>query len=222
VLVSWDDFAENFVRFYRGLPAAQPVPADAFILGLLHGQSPPPWLRLIPYPLPKHDALKGQTVLLFEVTPVQRPEAVTVHLTDYLLEMEQLDLAGKMAPALEQGSDYFPALVMLAYLHGKTGQGVKFSGTMKRITERLPGPFALDPEDRIRLAVVLWVDEHEDLARQQLQRCLETLDEPALRRLTPGALTDLLQLSATLGRAIPDPALRQLAADLQPPYLRKR
>jgi hypothetical protein len=220
-LVSWDGFEENFVRFYRGLTSAQPTPADAFILGLLHGKGVPLWLRLIPVRLAEHEALKEQNVFLFEVTPAQLPEARAVQMTDYLMQMGRQELAGFMEPELEQSSGYFPALVMLAYFQGKTGHAQKFSATLGRILVRLPAPTGLELEDRIRLAIVLWVGGQTDLAREQYRVCLDKLDEPSLCRLTPGSLTNFLKLGAALGEEIRDPGLRRLAAELQPLYLRE-
>jgi hypothetical protein len=47
------------------------------------------------------------------------------------------------------------------------------------------------------------------------------VDEPGLRHLTPGTLSDLLSLSDGLHVALPSPALQQLARQLVPPLQRK-
>jgi hypothetical protein len=222
VLVSWDDFAEDFVRFYREVPPGQPVPEDAFIPGLLRGKGVPPWLRLIPYRLPKNEALKGQTVFVFEVTPIQSPEAIAVHMVDYLMEMDRSELAGRTAPLLERYPHHLPAQVMLAYYQGKSGEADRFSITLGQILENLPQAAELDLEDRIRLATVLAVGGQRDLAREELGRCMAQLDERGLRHLPAGTLSDLLVVGETLGVEIPDANLRRLAAELLPPSMRKK
>ncbi len=222
VLLSWDDFAEDFVRFYREVPPGQPAPQDAFILGLLHGRGVPPWLRLIPYRLPEQGVLKGQSVLVFEVTPPQSPAAAAVYLTDYLLEMNRMDLAARMEPALAAHPESLSAQAMLAYLQGKAGDADRFSATVGRILTSLSPAEALPLEDRIRLAVVLQVAGRTELADENVRHAVAGIDERALRRLTPGSLQDLLALTEELGVAIPDPRLRRLAAELVPPMLRPK
>lgn len=222
ILPSWDNFTEDYVRLYLGLSRRQAPPADAFVVGLLHGKGVPPWLRLIPYPLPKHEALKGQSIIVLEVTPVQRPEEAVARTADYLLEMERPEMAAQLQPALEQAAHYFPALVTLAYLQGKTGDAAKFSATLMRVVENLPLAAGLELEDRIRLAAVLAVGGRTELAREQLRLGMAKLDERSLRRLTAGTLADFLDLGEELGVQIPDPDLRQLAARLLPPYLREK
>ena len=220
VLASWSLFTEDYVRLYLGLAPGRPLPPHAFILGLLHGQGLPPWLRLLPYPLPDNPALKGQTVLVFEVTPPQTPAAAAVHLTDYLVEMGRMDLAARMEPGLAADRASLPAQAMLAYVQGKAGEGGDFAATVDRIVAAVPAALELAPEDRIRLAFVLAAADHPDLAQEQLDRCLRGLDEPELRGLTAGSLRDLLLLTEKFQMPIADPRLRQLALELLPPMMR--
>lgn len=222
VLLSWDNFAEDYVRMYLGLSPGQVVPEGAFILGLLHGKGVPPWLRLIPYPLPKHEALQRQSVIVLEVTLPQRPEEAVARTADYLVEMERPGLALQMLPVLERAAHYFPALVTLAYVQAKTGEAQQFSTTLAQVVENLSPGADLELEDRVRLAAVLRVGGRTDLAREQLRRCMTQLNESALRRLPAGTLADFMDLGEELGVRIPDPELRQLAARLLPPYLREK
>lgn len=222
VLLSWDPFTDSFVRFYRDLPPNAPMPRQAFVPNLLAGQGVPPWLRLIPYPLPRNPALKGQSVLVFEVVPPQSPEAVDVHMADYLVEMNRLEAARRYEAALERYPDSLPALAMLAYLEGKSRETDRFGATLSRIVERLPGAAAkLDLEDRIRLAFVLAAGRRTDLAKDQLERCMAQLDEHRLRQLTIGSLRDFLVLSERLDVPIPGAKLRRLAITLLPPFMRR-
>jgi hypothetical protein len=220
VLMSWSLFTEDYVRLYLGLAPGQPLPANAFILGLLHGRGLPPWLRPLPYPLPDNPALKGQSVLVFAVTPPQTPVAMVVHLTDYLVEMGRMDLAARMEPELASYADSLPALAMLAYVQGRAGEGEAFAATVGRMLETDPAAPDLALDDRIRLAFVLAAGGHEDRARAQLATCLRGLDEPALRALTAGSLRDLLVLEQKFAMPIPDRRLQQFALGLLPPMMR--
>jgi hypothetical protein len=220
VLVSWNLFTEDYVRLYLGLARGAPLPANAFIRGLLRGQGLPPWLRLLPYQLPDNPALKGETVLVFEVTPPQEPGAMAVHMTDYLVESDRMELAARMEPVLAGFPQSLPALAMLAYVQGKSGETGAFVATVDRILASRPAPRNLPLEDRIRLATVLAAGGRADFARDQLQQILADLDERGLRRLTTGTLRDLLNLADRLGLPIPEPRLRRLAIELLPPCLR--
>ena len=220
VLLSWSQFAENYVRLYRGLTPGQPLPENVFISGLLHGGRLPPWLRPVPYRLPEIAALKGQTVLVYEVVPDQSPGAFAVHLANYLVEMERLEDATRLAPALEHYPESLPALTMLAYLQGKSGNADRFSTTLQRIIAILPQAHDLELEDRIRLAFVLAAGERLELAEEQVRQCLTELDDRRLRRLTSGTLRDFLALTEKLGMKIADPQLRALALELLPPVMR--
>ncbi len=69
VLVSWDPFWNAYVQLVRGLPPGTRLPRDAFVANLLSGASLPSWLRAVPYSLPAHPVLRGQSVWVFEVVP---------------------------------------------------------------------------------------------------------------------------------------------------------
>ena len=219
VLASWDDSAGDLVRFYRNLSPTQPAPADTFLQFLRSG-GVPPWLRRLPYRMPKIQPLEGQFALVLEVVPEQSSAAAAAHLMDYFLEMDQRGPAERAAPLLEQYPFDLRALVALACFQGQTGRSEAFAATLGRVIDGLPGASDFNVEDRIRLTMVLAAGRRYDLARVQLARTLAQLDERALRRLTPGRLRDLHELTEVLGEEIPDARLRQLALSLYPPMLR--
>ena len=222
VLLSWDSFAEEYVRICRELTPGIADKGPGFIPGLLHGQGVPAWLRPVPYQLPKHDALKGHSVVVLEVTPVPRPEETLVRTADCLVEMDRPELAGRLEPALERAAGYYPALVTLAFVQGKGGQAREFSATLARVIAGLSQAPSLELEDRIHLGAVLIVGGRSDLAREQVVQSLAQVNERTLRRLPAGALADFSGLCAGFGMRIADPDLRQLAASLVPPYLREK
>jgi hypothetical protein len=75
---------------------------------------------------------------------------------------------------------------------------------------------------RVSLAVVLAEGEHPDLAREQVRRCLDGIDEPRIRSLTTAALFRLQVLAKAFQLEISDPKLRNLARQLLPAELRDR
>jgi hypothetical protein len=219
VLLSWDDAAEGLVRFYRGVSPAQPAPTDTFLQFLRSGGLPP-WLRRLPYRMPEIKPLAGQFALVLEVVPEQSPAAEMAHLLDYCLETGRMSSAEQAARRLEQFPSDLRALVALAGFQGQTGRAEAFAVTVGRVVDHLAAAADFTAEDRIRLAMVLAAGRREDLARTQLARALAQLDERALRRLTPGRLRDLHELTTDFGMEIPDARLRRLALSLYPPMLR--
>ena len=219
VLVSWDDTAGDLVRFYRDTPPNQPISTDTF-LQIIRSGGVPPWLRRLPYRMPDIGPLAGQFALVLEVVPEQSPAAAAAHLVDYCLEMGRTAAAEQAARPLEKYPSNLQALVTLAGFQGQTGRSAAFAATLDRVIDGLPEASDLSVGDRIRLAMVLAAGRREDLARPQLARILAQLDERALRRLTPGRLRDLHELTEVLGLEIPDARLRQLALSLYPPMLR--
>jgi hypothetical protein len=75
---------------------------------------------------------------------------------------------------------------------------------------------------RVSLAVVLAEGQRNDLAREQVVRCLEKLDPTRIRSLTTAALFRLQILSKAYGLTISDPGQLELARTLLPAELRSR
>jgi len=220
VLVSWDPFVPAYVQLALGLPVGAAWTRGSFA-DALQGQTPlPPWLRPIPYPLPKNSALWGQRVWIYEVTEPQRPEEILVRTAAYLMEMGSYKEAARLQPALRALDSYIPALAELTRIEGQGSDAAGVQAAVERIVSLGTPPADLPAEDQVRVAVALAIGGRLDLARPVLDRCLGRMDERTLRRLTAGTLSDLLSLCDHLGAAFPDPALRALANGLLPPSLR--
>jgi hypothetical protein len=95
--------------------------------------------------------------------------------------------------------------------------------TLKTILARVPTPAArnLRWERRVSLAVVLARAKRADLAREQLQRCADSVDESSARSLTTAELYNFLGLTGAYAIDMPAPLRRQML-DLLPPTLRER
>jgi hypothetical protein len=86
VLPSWNRFFEDYTR-----PAT--VQAGEMFYTGLHRWALPPWLRPIPFQLPKIAGFDEQSVMILEVVDEQSEPAAMSRLAEYFLEMGQLDNA---------------------------------------------------------------------------------------------------------------------------------
>jgi hypothetical protein len=217
VLTSWDQFAGAYIDLLQGRPAGSPVPTGSFTDALNGGTPLPPWLRPIPYALPKTPALQAQWVLIFEVVPPQAPRDILVRNAAYLVETGHPDKAARLQPALRRLDSYLPALAELVRIEGELGDETGVETTLEQIAALGPPPANLPAEDQVRLAVALAIGDRLDTARLVLERCVQQMDEADLRRLTTGTLADLLSSCSHLGVSFSNPALQRLAAELLPP-----
>lgn len=221
VFVSWGSFEATYVRLQRGLPESAPLPPEAFFARLMGSPVPPPWLRAVPFKLPKHPALEKDQVLVWEITRTQTPTTALAWAVNYYLELGRFDAAEKLAPALLEHEDDLGSMVMLAAIASRDRDREGFAAVFGRVLAQLAQAPALPLDGHIHLAVVLAVGQRPDLARVQLRSAMTKVDENSLRRLTLGTLSDLLALSDGLQVPLPTPALQQLAASLVPPDQRK-
>ncbi|OHE81911.1 MAG: hypothetical protein A3G75_02885 [Verrucomicrobia bacterium RIFCSPLOWO2_12_FULL_64_8] len=221
VINSWDAFEGPYVRLARGLGSSDPLPADAFIFNLMRAPLPPPWLRPIPFKIPDNAALKDAQLRIWEVTEPMTTPQLAVAAVNYFLEMGQTDRADQLEPILARFADNLPATVMRAGIVSRRNDAAAFTPLLERIGAQLPQAALLSLEDHIHLVVVLAVGRRVDLARKQLEGCVGKVDEPSLRRLTPGTLADLLTLCQALKVPLPGPNLAHLAEILLPPNRRR-
>lgn len=220
-LPTWDPFLEDYLRIGRR-SATNAGAADHAFLADLQRWTLPPWLAPVAYPLPPIAGFESQSLALFEVVEEQDAATAAARLAEYFVETGRLELAAREIARLRTFPGHPAALAAQALVEAATGERAAFAQTlnglvsgMKRGTDR-----GLPLDRRVCLAVVLAQGRQADLARTQLQRCLEECDDAQCRSLSPLALFRLLQLSGTLGVEPPDPAWRALAVRQLPPGLR--
>lgn len=217
VLVSWGAFEPTLVRLQRGLAESDPLPADTLAAQLPRSPVPPPWLRAVPFKLPRHPALAEAQVLIWEVVPDQTPAAALAAAANFYLELGRRDEAARLEPALARHEDDLGALVMRAAIASSRQDAAAFGPVFNRILARLSQAEALAFDQQVHLGVVLAVGQRPELAQALLRRTVASADERTLRHLTLGTLNDLLTLTEVLEVPLPDPRLQQLARDLLPP-----
>lgn len=217
ILPSWDHDLDVFA----GWSVAKPE--DTFI-SALHRWSLPPWLRPLPYQLPKVAGFEDQSVAIFEVTSEENPATAMSRTAEYFLEMQQLDLAAAAGQVLQRYPADLGALVAVAQVERARGGSPAFTKAFAVLLANLAGGSdrSLAWDRRVSLAIVLAQGERAELSREQMKRCLEKLDEARLRSLTPASLYRLLVLCRSFGLSISDPKLEQQSRILLPAELRSR
>lgn len=217
ILPSWDSDLDEFARW------SLPNPEDGFIMAL-HHWALPPWLRPLPYNLPVIAGFEGQSVVVLEVTEESSRTVAIGRLAEYFLETNQPELAATTIPALQRFPTDLGVLVALTQVEQSRGDAEGYRKAFAAILTSLGSGFdrTLAWDRRVSLAVVLAQGDREDLAREQVRRCLEKIEATRLRSLTTGAQFRLLLLSNAFGLPFPDAGLQEAAKRLLPPELRAR
>ncbi|HZZ17898.1 MAG TPA: hypothetical protein VFE25_00940 [Opitutaceae bacterium] len=220
VVPSWDPFFDEFAGLYLDKRFAG---RPSVFVNELRRMNLPPWLRPVPYQMPVA-AGAGQSVVVFEVVDEQAPAAAAARLADYLVETGDLAKAQAAGEALKRFPGDVGALAARVQVLGATGDTAGASSAFGTLLARLAnGADRYLPWDRrVSLSIVLVQAGRENLAREQVRRCIAELNEERLRSLSTGSLYALLVLGHSFGFQIADPRLRELAPELLPETLRSR
>jgi hypothetical protein len=167
---------------------------------------------------------EGQSVTILEMVEDQEDAVALSRLAEYFVEMGRFDYADSVAQILRRFPADLGALVARAQVEGARGDEAGFTKTVEVLRQRLAGKSDrnLPWDRRVSLAIALARAKQLDLARAQVQRCFESVDEENLRSLTTASLYRLQLLGKTFGLAVPDQRLQKLARDLIPEDLRSR
>lgn len=222
ILPSWDTFLDD----YASMGMRTSIGSERFdqsFLGQLHRWDLPPWLRAIPYPLPA-TAGADRSVVIFEVVEEQDPSAALGRLTEYFIEMQQLDRAAATAQELQRFPGDVGALATLVQVETARGDPTAATATFTKLLPFVSRSVhrSMPLDRRVSLAVVLAQQKRTELAKEQMVRCLADLDEARLRSLTTVSLYRFELLCKLYGLHIPDPRLEELARSLLRPELRAR
>lgn len=211
VIPSWDPFFDAYTK-------AASVQSSELFYNSLRRWVVPGWLRPIPYQMPTIGGFENQSVTVFEVVDEQEPPIAMSRMTEYFIEMGQLESAKAAGETLRRYPADFSALIARAQLEAALRDPKAFSDSLDTIVRRIRARSdrLLPLDRRLSLAVVLARGQRMDLARTQVERCLEQLDERRLRFLTTHQQFHLLFLAHTLNLPFTDPRLHQLALDLIP------
>ena len=214
VLTSWDGFFDAYTR------ASSMQLGELFYVSLNRWRLPL-WLRPLPYQGPKIPGMESRAVRILEVVDDQDEPLAAARLTEYFIEMGQLDNAQATRPGLLRYPADLGVLVARAQLEIALQDGAAFTAILDPLVNRVAGGASrnLNWERRVSLAVVLAKGQHLDLARVQVQRCLVEANAIHLRSLTTNELFYLLALKKNFGLTFTDPRLQALALQLLPQEL---
>lgn len=217
VLPSWDSHFDEYARLGLGQ-------VEGSFVSRLRQWALPNWLRPVAYQLPNISGLEGESVRIFEVVDDQNDAVALSRIGTYFVEMGELDFATSVGQSLRRFPADVGALVARVEIALATNDTAGFTAAFEPLLTRLArkADRSLPWDRRVCLAVVLARGKQAELARAQVRRCLEEIDELKLRGLATGSLYRLQVLGREFGLPIGDPRLRALALELLPPEWRSR
>lgn len=216
IIPSWEGFLDEYARLGG-------TDSENNLMGMLRRWLPPRWLRPVPYYLPAWPDFEDERLLIFEMTEVQDHASSLSRLTEYFLDMGQVELAGLAGKTLaadfgaDLGAQITRARIAIVQRDRATFEQA-FATILTAVQDGSDDALAWDR--RVGLCVILAEGRRIPLATAQAKRCLEEMGELDLRGLSEATLFRFLSLCKALNLQIQDEHLRQLAKDLLPPPLR--
>jgi hypothetical protein len=217
----WDPALDQLVRIGTNLPADQPIRPDTFI-GALRNWGSPVWMRPLNYLVPEATGIQGFELRAYAVGPEQEPDLALARLVDVLIERGEIGDGEALRQSLAAYPRSLFALGALASLDLSRGDRAHVDESLEKLIPLLSRRWArvLPADQRISLAALFVQTKHLDLAKEQIEACLKTLDGDTLRQLTLGATVRLVALSQALHAPFPNPELEATAIQLIPPSIR--
>ncbi len=219
VIPSWDPFFEDYTHLYLAKNFANWHP---FFIPQLRQWHLPAWLRPIPYEMPPIGGYETQSVLIFEIVPDQNPAVAASRLGEYFIESGRTSDLVWADDALRRFPGDVGALAARAQIAAARSDDVTYQQIMTTLIPRLRagGDRFLLWDRRVSVAIALARGGQQDLARAQVQHCIQDLDLAKARSLSTGFLYNLLVVANALHIEINNPALKQAVLKLLPPELR--
>jgi hypothetical protein len=217
VIPSWDGHLDVYAQMGMGQ-------LEGTFMSRLHYWKLPPWLKPVAYQLPTIAGFEKQSLLILEVVEDQDDAVALSRVAEYFVESGQVDLATSVSQALRRFPADIGALVARAQVELARSDSAAFDALIDQLRSRLRGAAdrTLPWDRRVGLGVVFARAKQVDLAKKQIQRCIEEVDEAHLRSLSTGALYRLLVLARAYDLRVSDPKLQELALDLLPTDMRAR
>ncbi|MDQ8205391.1 hypothetical protein [Pelagicoccus sp. SDUM812003] len=217
----WDSIMDHFARLGRGVPGNQPPPPEAFSVSLKN-YSLPNWMRPMNYAVSSEEQFRGYALNAYEVAKEEETDVAMSRLADFFVERRQLGAMRSIREALLKFPRSVHAKAAIANIDLNLGDQAAFEQSLQDLIPTLSRRSARDlpAYRRISLGFLLIQAKQIELAREQISRCLETLDVETLRSLTPIATARLIALSRALEIPFPNQELEATALELIPPKIR--
>lgn len=218
IVPSWDDTLDDYAR----LGATE---EESTLMAMLHRWLAPRWLAPVSYLIPQVEGFEEDYAAIFRVVEVQDNATALSRLAVYFLEMRQNEAAVSVGQTLENS---FPgdlnALISRAEIALAQRDSVVFKSVMDQLVSLLEGGMGdyLVWDRRVSLAVMLARHRSMSLALQQLEICLEEVDESLIRSLSTVFVFRLVSMMQAFDLEFDDPDLRTIALKLLPEEMRAR
>ena len=207
---SWDSDLANYAAL-----GTTDVPST--LIGRIGRWLPPLSLRPVAYKLPQISGFEGRSIAVFAFTDMQDDPLALSRLAEYFVEMAQLDFALRVSGNLQlKYPEDLNSMIARAQVAAGANDVAGFGEVLKALLPAIErgDDDGLPWDRRASLAVVLAQAKRPELARKQLERCLDEMDETLLRSLSTGSLYRLLILMKRLDLEISDEELRKLSQQL--------
>lgn len=217
VLPSWDLGLDESAREEA---SSEKTP----FIGQLREWILPLWTRPIAYSVPKISGFESHSIAVLEVGEERSEAALLAEMTAYFIEAGMPGHASELRKFFRRFPTDLGVLVAQAETELLREDDAAFQSAFASVVSALAArrDRVLTWERRINLAAVLVRGGREDLARPQLERCLQQIDEAKVRALTTRSLFRLLVLCKKYRLEIGNEALRKIALELLPPDTRQR
>ena len=179
-------------------------------------ESLPAWLVPLAYAPATVAGYAHPVVQILEVVDDQAPEIALVRRAQFYKAMEN---SAGVERSLEGSLAFGPsvaALAMTAELQHLQGAGAAFLVTLARLSAELARTGSIELGDRLDAVIALGLGGEAQAVAAQLDAALAGADEKQLRRLPPGRLSLLVDLSRGLGLDRRYPVAIALAQRLSP------
>lgn len=210
LIPSWDQALPLFV---------QNKSADNFYTRLQRWVLPA-YLRAIPYHPPQTVGYVDQKLPVFKMTAPQDEALALSRLAEYFAEMNRPEPAQLAARAAQQTFPDDPNVTLAcATVYGQTGETSAFENALSKLSaDTQAGRVPPDWDRRVQRAIVFALGKRHDLAKPEVEACLENLNETSIPDLTPLQAHRLARLVKGYGLRFPDEHLASLLGNLSAEY----
>jgi len=216
----WDPMVEHMARL--GVGNVAEIPPNVFFLSL-RDWDVPYFLRPLNYPTSTNPSFKGYGLPSFALQAELQPDIALSNLADLFVERgQQREMLG-IREVLKEYPRSLYALSSVANIDqalGDANAGESLAAVIPYLSRRAARRLPLDR--RVTLAVVLFRGQERQLAKEQIEACMELVDADTLRTLTPNAVASLLALANAMDVSFPENSIKEEALSLVPVALRER
>ncbi|EDY83785.1 hypothetical protein VDG1235_3412 [Verrucomicrobiia bacterium DG1235] len=181
----------------------------------------PLYIEPLAYQTPAATAFSEQKFAAFEVTPLQDEALALSRLAEYFVEQRRSEPAQLVAKSL---LDAFPddpnTNIACAFVYADANNQLAFQSHIKELArDTEAGLIPMDWDRRAIRSIALALGKRHQLAKTEVQACLESISQEALYQLSSLQTFQFLRLVTMYKINIQDDSLKQLALQRCSEYL---